>query len=366
MDILRDAAFATWYQIGTQYESLVPQYVREASPLTEKSAAVLDSGLFADQFDRAFSIDSPAATWLSAAYFAKNADTAYAAHPFTKDMVAAEIKRAAAIFGITKDVDAITAAIKDGLVVKTASDDNDPDNWGWPERRKYPLFNVGDIKQASDYFMKNKHLYAADDRRKVASKIVKRATALGTTAPDALLKYAGIGYPRLDTLSAEILVRMKEAEYRNSSPELVIVLGDMIEKVAMHADRLTPERLTEIVGILDSVDRLHDPDGLRAKNAEFLDPEEAAFGITPAEAEKFAADSVSLGGFVFSASELATTDSDIFRSVLGDDFMDKVANADGKGMSATKLGKELSQLTQSDGKALVSALRSTYGDVSND
>ena len=172
MDMLRDPAFVTWYHIGTQHADLVPQYVSDASPLTEKTAESIEGSLFADPVDRAYPLDSAANVWLSSAYFAKHADETYVGRPHTRDRVEADIKRAAKVYGISKDVDAIMSAIRDESIVKTAADEDDPDNWGWPERKKYPLFQREDIKTASDYFFANKRMYPSQTRRKVASRFI--------------------------------------------------------------------------------------------------------------------------------------------------------------------------------------------------
>lgn len=355
MDMLRDAAFATWHQIGTQYSTCIPEYVLKSEPPTEKAAKALDYRLFADRVDRAFMVDSPEAVWTSAAYFAKNADTYYADRPGTKAAVEADIKRAAAVFGISEDVDNIMAVVRDDSIEKKASDADDPTNWGWPERRKYPLFVAGDIEKASSYFMQNKHLYTAEDRYKVASKVISKATEFGVEPPEEMLKYARIGIPRVDTLAAEILIRMKEAEYRDTSPALIQALGECITKVAVDTSALDTETLSGIVDILDAVDRLHDPGGSRAKNAEFLDPETAAFGITPGEARRFTEDSVPINGYVFSVEKLASLGTTVYEQVLGDDFVRSMTKADGT-VNTVKFATALTNLSKQDGKALCNAL----------
>ena len=73
MDVLHDKGHRLWVQLGTKHAELVPDYVLDYQLPEEKEAESLPDKLFADSHRRLFPIDSPAATWLSAAYFSKHA-----------------------------------------------------------------------------------------------------------------------------------------------------------------------------------------------------------------------------------------------------------------------------------------------------
>jgi len=346
MDILHDSSHRTWYQLGTKFASLIPVYVMDSEMQTKEAAEKLADREFADDGRRLFPIDSPAATWLSAAYFAKNAGAAYI--PVLKTAVEARIKQAAGVYGIADDVEAIMAAVRTPDAVKSAADDDS--NYGWVQKtaagteRRYPMFDEVGVMKAAAYFVENRRHYPRDMRSTIAKAIMAKAAAYGVKVSDVVRREAGIGMPRRDTVMAELLERAHLCKDAESSAALAN-LNELVATAPM--DELSGE-LDKIAEVIDTVDRLSGLD--RDYGRRLLSPADFLYDIDPKVAEAALEDSVELARNVFSVTKLAELPDSVFSDVLGEDFLARVKTAEK--IDKIKLADELYSLPAPDKRAL--------------
>ena len=344
MDILHDNSHKTWYQIGTQYEKQIPEFVMNATLPEKEAVDQLPNSAFADDNSRVFPIDSPAATWLSAAYFAKNA----AAAGYSVGMcqyIEGRLMKAAQAFGIGDSVTAIVSAIKQPPEEKQAADV--AENYGWVSGtgRKYPMFDATGVKRAASYFMENRFNYPPVMRKTIAGNIMRKAAEYGVVVDDTVRKEAGQGLPRRDTLMQELLDRARLAK----SAEASVAIGNLVESLATVGPDELMTQLDKIAEVIDMLDQSEGFDKQYGKR--MLSPAEFIYDIDPKVAEAMLEDAVELDQHVFSLKKLAGLSPDVFGAVLGDEFVSRVKQADGK-IDVEKLGDELFSLPRPDRTAL--------------
>lgn len=356
MDALHDASHRTWYQIGTQFEKLVPDYVGNATLPTKEAEENMGDRDFADEGRRLFPIDSPAATWLSAAYFAKNASECYR-NKVVRDAVAMRIKHAAATYGIAADVDVITSAMSAPVVEKSAAEDDS--NYGWVQtvgnhkERRFAMFDATGVKKAAAYFIENRNKYPFAVRKTIATNILHKAAEHKVVVGSLIRKEAGVGFPRKDTLMAELL----ERAYLYKDAEVAQAMANLNEAVIADEGELTGEALDKLAELVNEFDRLEGMETSYGK--KLLSPSEFIYDIDPKVAEDLLSDSVELDKHVFSLSKLAELPEGVFASVLGDDFVTRVKTASGS-IDKSKLSDELYSLPKPDKAALEEHLELSF------
>ena len=324
MDVLHDGCLKTWLQFGNSFENIMPPYVLDYKIPAEKTASVIEDNLFADQARRLFPIDSPAATWLSAAYFAKNAEQV----SHRKDELAwieAQIKQAADVFGNRKEVDQIMEAVRTKPVEKQAADDLS--NYGFVMRddktgdvvaKNYPMFDDRGVKLACDYFDQYRGRYPLAVRRSIAKNIMSKAAEYGVdyySLKPSVLREAGYGIPRKDVLMTEILERSQLTK----DAEATIALANINELLVGLDDTEIGENLDKIAEVIDAFDRsagLTKHYGIRITT-----PADFIFDIDLKTAEAVLEDSCELNQHIFSLNKLAELSPSVFGEVLGDEFV---------------------------------------------
>lgn len=343
MDILHDSSQRTWYQLGTKFASLIPEYVLDAEFPTKEAADGLGFREFADEGRRMFPIDSPAAVWLSAAYFAKNAEEGYNA--VLRGAVEARIKQAADIYGIRKDVDTIMSAIRDPGSEKTAADIDS--NYGWVSggERRYPMFDANGVKKAAAYFSENRFNYPPAMRKTVAMNIMSKAAEYGVDVESAVRREAGHGMPRRDVLMAELLARAQMSK----NAEFAVAVANVNEVLGCATPQELAENLDKIAEVIDAFDRAEGLDKRYGKT--LLSPADFLYDIDVKAAEEMVADSVELNRHVFSLRKLAELEPSVFEAALGQEFADRIKTAEGR-VDKAKLGDELFSLPRPDRAAL--------------
>lgn len=348
MDILHDSSHRTWYQLGTKFATLIPAYVMDSELQTKEAADKLADTEFADDTGRMLPIDSPASTWLSAAYFAKNgtADTGFSKRMLS--YIESRIKSAADVYGIRKDVDAIMEAVRVPDAVKCAADDDS--NYGWVQKtaagveRRYPMFDEAGVMKAASYFVENRRHYPRDMRKTIATAIAAKAAGYGIKVADAVRREAGIGIPRRDTVMAELLARAHMCKDAETSA----VVANINEMIATCSAEELAESLDKVADILDTMDRSEGFD--RAYGRKLLSPADFLYDIDPKVAEAALTDSVELVRNIFSLQKLAELPESVFGDVLGDDFVGRIKGA--QGIDSVKLADELNSLPRPDKAAL--------------
>jgi hypothetical protein len=342
MDLIHDSSHRTWYHLGVKFATLIPAYVLDSEMQTSDIVEKLASSEFADENQRMFPIDTPAATWLSAAYFAKNAE-AYTLP--MRALIGSRIKCAASIHGIAFDVNAITQAITTPAPEKRAEDDDSNYGFVQGDQKRYPMFDAAGVLKASAYFAENRHQYPAPMRKAIATSITAKAAEYGVSVDGCVRREAGQGIPRRDTMMAEIL----ERSHLCKDAETSALLANINELVATASAEELHGALTKAAELLDTVDKAEGWD--RSYGRRLLAPADFLYDIDVKVAEALMEDSVELGRNTFSVRKLASLQPSIFGDVLGEDFAARVKAADGT-VDQQKLADELFSLPRPDKQAL--------------
>ena len=363
-DVLHDGSYRHWLELAEKHEALIPSFVLSYT-FDKEGASQMEDGLFADPARRLYPIDSPAATWLSAAYFMKQASKL----PYKKDEKAyvwARIEKAAEIHGVKDDMQKIASAIQaEGGTEKQA--ESDDDNYGWVMRdaatntvvaRKYPMFDGRGVKMASSYFDENRSNYPLAVRRDIARNIMKRADAHGVGIDElhpSVLREAGYGIPRKDVLMEEIL----ERAYLTKDAECAILLANINEMVASMPEEDVGANLDKIAEVIEAYDRTSDL--TQYYGTRILMPADFLFDINLKTAEEALADSVELDRHVFSLTKLAELPLTVYQEILGEEFGKAIVKTGGTAIDKEKLADNLFSLPKPDKAALEEHLAEIFG-----
>lgn len=314
----------------------LPDYVNDyIVPDTETASALLDSD-FADPGKRAFPIESPGSTWISAGYYMldkkdrdKEADFTFKA-----------IKRAGDIWGIQKDIENLMLAVDTFNGPTKSAADNDS-NYGWlikdaegnVVRRRYPMFDSEGVVKAAEFFMDNRRQYPRVVRKDIATKIVEKAAEYGVSfeaLPDALEREAGLGIPRKTVIMRELNERAQLAK----DAEFSVLLSNVSRLVGNSEGpdfAASMDKLAETIDAFDQAEDLVKHYGTRISYpADFL------FSITQKEAADFTEKTVTLRKMVFDIEKLASSvPLSVFVDVLGDGFASRFHKEASEDLSET-------------------------------
>jgi hypothetical protein len=348
MDVIHDNSKRGWIKVAHSHE--VPAYVGEHIPLTKEASAKLSDDLFADDAKRLFPINSKADVWLSAAYFKEAAaDYSEAIGNYVKD----RIKEAAAVFGISEDVDQAFEAAQ----VKVASAKDDPDNYCWVDEKgkySYPVFDKEGAAKAVSYFEDHRLGYPLDTRIKLARNILKKACDYGLEPTETLMKEAGFAVPNRAKLMGEILERARMTD----DPEAAIKFAQINEVIANSTNEEFMENLDKIAEVIDALDGVN---GMRHQyNVKILSPQESIYSMSVKEANDILDDSLVLNRHTFKLSKMAELNPETF-NVLGDNFSDELST-DGK-LDVKKMATILPTLPTPDKRLLEEEIEASFGVV---
>lgn len=343
MDITSDSTHSVFFRI---FEG-APRYVAESPVPTKEAADRLPDSLFADSYNRRYPIDSKAATWLSAAYFAKTAeDDGYG--EATREYVEGRIKEAADRYGNRGDVDEVMSRLRARPAVKRASDDES--NYGWPSERKYPMFDEEGVKLANSYFEENAYSYPPAMRHSIARRIMGKSAEYGIAPSRTVRVESGSGLNLRDAIGAALVDRIracgdeKQAELLRATSEMLMGIdsGDEFHRMSV--------KMAEALEEFDVENGFH-----RMYRSRFEPPASIFFGISVKEASDRLDDTVVLGGDAFSVTKLAELPLEVFVGALGEDFGERVKSAGG--IDRAKLADELHSMPMPDRKALLGSIR---------
>lgn len=185
----------------------LPEYVKTAELDDSTELRKLPKTAFADPERMIYPINTPARVYVSNAYFIdKKADISKIYGEGYASQLESNIQKAAEVFDILEDLEDYGK----NLNVKQASDYGveymvDFNVTGLDPVQLYPVKTASDLTAAADSFTKNIHNFPFNVRVKSAESFVKAAEVLGVDElPDLLMKYAGMYYPDLGKLDAEL------------------------------------------------------------------------------------------------------------------------------------------------------------------
>lgn len=364
MDILHDNSMRTWFQIGSSFEHLIPEYVMKYDLPAKEASATLSDSEFADPARRLYPVDSPAATWLSYAYFNKHAmDGDLPQKAIEIDAIKERILQAASVYGIQPDITKLAEAFTVFGVEKKAEVSDD--NYGWVAKdstgnvlfRKYPMFDAVGVKKASDYFAEYRHRYPLEIRKHIASNIMKAAATFNVPTTELKIDVrveAGHGIPIRSVLMEELYERANLCK----DAEVSIALANINELVAAAPVEELAQNLDKIAEVVDAFDKTA---GLtKHYNKKIAMPSDIIYKLGMDEAIKMSEDSVTLHRHIFSIEKLAALPVNVFSDVLGDNFVKAVMDKTGVAIDRVKLADNLYSLPKPDKAALETHLKSLY------
>lgn len=363
MDIFKDKGYIDLIRIKVAHPRGVPAYIENVD-LEElvKSAETVTSNQYGDPITMEYPLHTKEATWLSAAYFAKdNADNFNAISPKNK-YVMDRIKEASYLWGIEEDVNNIINTIVNPPKQKVA------EVWGWEENGKkhYPLHDRELVKMAMDYFKENRDHYTRTKRVKVAQAIYKQAVKMGVDVSDSVRKEAGAGYP--DRAAIVQTLNERSNVTHASAPIESKVYAEIATKIA---NAPTEELFAEASNAVAAVERLDKEAGLHYNYIKGSDkcvvrPVDSFYAMTQKEASEEAYRYVTLGGNTLDCVKIAEHvpvsefDTPFYKGFFQDKYKELVkAGSIAKDTSdATAVSKVINSLSRSDKYLLLNHLAS--------
>jgi len=294
----------------------LPEYVKTSQVEGSWDLEGLPKEAFADEVRKAFPINTPERVFVSNAYLRnKEAGIARVYGTGYVRQVAAKIKEAADILGITQDCEAFTS----DLMSKKAADYGTrfmvelPMEEGQAPMLLYPIKTADDISESAEHFAKNLNCFPFAVRVKAAETFLKTAQALEVEElPDIICKYAGLFFPDMGTVAQEIWRRSTKLSSESNRQVYEMVARD-VENVSEQAD---------IFKIAEILYHIEDSEGLYDKQAVARvlgDPVDLLFTLSP---EKVAQDLdvVEVHGSLYHMSDLQQIPREKFAEAFGFDI----------------------------------------------
>ena len=185
----------------------IPEYVKTAEVEDLHDLRNLPKTAFADPNRGIYPINTPARVYISNAHFInKRAAIAKLYGNEYTSQLENNIKQAADIFGILEDLEEHNSSFNE----KQASDYGQRCMLSWtPDSGNcfelYPVKTAADLSEAAEHFTKNISNFPFDVRVSTSCNFLKADEELGVDElPDLLAKYAGLFYPDLSNLQAEL------------------------------------------------------------------------------------------------------------------------------------------------------------------
>lgn len=295
------------------HDLVIPNFVKEASVLTHHDEESNAPGNFADIHNKKFPICSKADTWLSAAYFQKNASQD--AH------VGARLREACALWDVDwdscspKQYKEASAPTPTG-VIKYED--------GETCHQSLPYYSGADLAKVASDILDNSEKYTYAIRRSVARQLLSKEASFtpSQTVVSQLQKCAGYGVGTLKALTFAVAKR-SAALPKNNYDDVRDALSGFVKTASESAlnGYVGPEVLEKAAGLLDTVDVLHN---LR-KKASIDAPEQEIFGISLAEADRYNAGMIKLAnGRILNGGKLGYRDmADFLSAAFGKEATSK-------------------------------------------
>lgn len=317
MDSTTDNSFRTLWSIVKAAEA--PDYFRNGTLVDAKDAASLPDTSFADRANRRFPITDMANTYASAGYFAKTAaDLGYS--PMMHEAVLSRIKRAAGVYGISKDVESLMSGIaKSAQEVQEKQAADDASCYCDPEHRGYPVFDKQGAEMANDFFSRNAYKYGHARRQEIARNIMKKSAEHGVKVAEQVRVSAGDGFPNREVLAEHLLFRANEL-MRRGTYKMASELCKFANEICICSDEdlfRNRDGLFDAIGGMDEITGLDD-----LYDRKFAAPEELLYDIPLGSMKEVMSDAVPMGGDMFSAKALSELPRALFEKVLPKSMVD--------------------------------------------
>ena len=346
--------YSELYQLMQLYEP--PEFVKQAD-LEEILCGPEYSdpvAAFADPVYKNFPIHSKAATWMSAVRM-------YHGGIDQKNVrAAANLKRAAQFFGITREVQRLEKRAEE-LAAKDALQGRDEDfalvfNDGQQTVRRLPLRTPEEVEKSANWFLEHRDDLAFADRQKVAQRILaKGEEALSPETADTLRKQAGYGFcaPKFALHLVEGRIRFARQKQASCVADLEKTAAAIREQPSLMHQQATREKLA---AALDEVDQ-HLQLKHKYRTGEVTRPEDVLFALNVKYAADVLAQHVKLtSGCVYKKADLKRVPLEALENRFGSDFVEAVSE-DGLHVSAEKLAEIVRTLPMTDAEELDALLK---------
>jgi len=327
MDVLNDTSRRHFVNIASIIgQDAIPSYVKQYDIPDVKQASAFDDAAFADRHNREYGLESPGATWLSAAYLAYNNKG-----QIPGSEIAGNIKRAAEVWGIEKDVSKAVRSIREHFEKLAAPKEETDADYGLvvydqagTKKRKYPMFCAEDVEKAASYFEENRRAYPAKVRKLVTTRILQKAAEFSVpedSLPECIFKEAGLCIP--DRASA--IDELENRAMTVSDAEIAQLAENTAKLVkAAEAEELykAMDKVAEVLEACDLVDGRVQYYGVR-----YMFPADAIYGMPVKQAADMCRRIVVLDGNAFDTVKMASEiKPDTFVAMLGPEFVSGVSS----------------------------------------
>jgi hypothetical protein len=332
-----------------------PDFVKQASREDLYGPDVdLPPQAYADPGRKRFPVHSKAATWLSTAFFLKNAE---AVDSKLRPWVAGTLDKMAAYYGIKPDVERLKQAWENEYSTNDLSlgDDSFALIISYPDgtdERHYPLRNAKEVKTAAHYLKQYPAVIPFRERMIMARKILEKAAKFGADlrgVDEFLEKQAGYGGCSVDDVVGLLWNRARLLSDNGKPSDIQIELVKMAKLCREHPEQVRGEdSLTKIATIIDDLDRQFKV----AHSAVIPRPEDVLFKYTKKQASEFMTSHCKMTtGSVYKVADFQGVKLQDVKDLLGDAFASEVS-ADGFRVSPAKMAEIASTLPRPDAAML--------------
>lgn len=319
MDQQSDFTHKTLYNILQERPGIEP-LIKEAS--VGRALEYLPSSSFADTYNRAFPIDTPANAAMSLAYATKTADLA--------PHVSRNLARAAEVYGIM---------LPPKAQVKVAQEEP---RYLLPKQKKFGIKTASDVPKAEAALKRVSTKLSTEDLAVAASVLVKAAADSNQNVSPVVMQWAGLA--QCDLEKAADWIEAREDCLSGKAKGAFLKVASVVREFD---ETNTRDDLVKIAETVDKLDTLY---GLPIHyNRKLPNPMETVFNTKTSMAKM-----VTLAGTDVALSDLMKKDPSFYGDVLGDDIVSEITT-DGK-LDETKLVEELPILPADMLKLLLSKM----------
>lgn len=351
MDHIADANLTTFHEINQQHE--LPEFVKKAS-INRDTVRELPSGSFADPITRAFPCHTRADTFLSYAYFLKNANQVPA---WRRADVWNNLRKFASQWSIHLQCEQLQREHE-----KQAQTNFDalPDHefaivemYGGSKHRSLPLVNDDCVKAAAEHLYTYRNRYPLEWRKRAAARILKTASDRGVEIQFTdYLQKASSDYSAPNTSIAQgMLDRAVLINRKHRGSDEQIALTKAARAIAANSRSIDASKAAQL---LDNFDQTYN---LKHLYRHGLDtPEEICFQAPQIKSAQVVRDNLIelTNGSVYSKAALEQAGITPYRA-LGDELVTELS--DGlSGVDMDKVAAIVPTLPRTDADLLDRAL----------
>lgn len=318
MDHIEDINLTTFHQIRQQHT--LPDFIKSAV-VDKETIDNLPGYAFADPTHRQFPCHTRSDTYLSYAYFLKNANEIPEAQ---RPAIYNNLRKFANDWAIHTECEALTREHEQSVNhdLSKLADDKFAivETWNGEKYRALPLLNNECVKQAAEHLNKYRDRYPYAWRNRAAQRILNKAAEFGEKLNDEYLYKAAGTYVGLKTdVAQELLNRayLVDRKHRGEPEQLAVV---KLAKVIANSDDQV--EWAKVAAIVDSYDEYYDLKRLYHRGLQT--PEELVSNLNRDNAKQASEQVIRLtNGKTYQKSAIANAGLEPY-TALGDDLVNEL------------------------------------------